>query len=181
MSQDQSCNLSWSINATGGINSTWKLDVLFQGSTASQNNTNDTVVQIGIVIIMNVTTDVLDRWYDPSTGSPVYALPPLTSYAESYYNPVNVSIDPNSNDADGIWIRGTNLTNNTYIILVGNVSWNRVNNTVTSYNLTGDYQNVVSPAPSGTNQTLYFWISVPGGIPNLLYDGIIYIMANASG
>ena len=181
LSQDQSCNLSWSINATGGINSTWKLDVLFQGSTASQNNTNDTVVQIGIVIIMNVTTDVLDRWYDPSTGSPVYALPPLTSYAESYYNPVNVSIDPNSNDADGIWIRGTNLTNNTYIILVGNVSWNRVNNTVTSYNLTGDYQNVVSPAPSGTNQTLYFWISVPGGIPNLLYDGIIYIMANASG
>jgi len=46
LSKDQSCTLTWKINATGNIGSYWKIDVKFNSSTGVKNDTEDAIIRI---------------------------------------------------------------------------------------------------------------------------------------
>jgi len=46
LSSDQTCQLTWTVNATGTIGSTWNIDALFTSDTIASNNTRNAQVNI---------------------------------------------------------------------------------------------------------------------------------------
>ena len=180
LSVGEYCNLTWEVNATGDLHTFWKIGVLFEGSSAYTNHTRNATVEITIVLIMSLSNHSINQWIDPQTGVPVFSLPPNTTGAEAENNPIVITIDESSNDASGLYIKGTDLVNITYHIYVGNVTWNRVNTYSTGYRLSHTYQEILAPAPAGTSQNTYFWIDVPWRVAAQVYNGTIYIMANAT-
>ena len=172
---NDSCILNWTINSTGAFGSLWKLDVLFNGTTAQSNNTNYTKIKITKVLILHLSDHTID-WG---------ILDPQITCNASPTNPINVSLDPNSNDADGIYIKGTNLVNGSDFIPVGNVTWGKSNNCLTAKSdghfLSYSWAEILNStyAKAGVSQDTYYWIDIPA-VPALRYHGYAYIMANAT-
>ncbi len=174
LNENESCLLNWTINSTGNLHTLWNLDVLFTGTQSSNNNTNNTKIDISIVLIMSLSNNQLSATVEPSW--------PSVNKVELAGGPVYVTINENSNDAEGIYIKGSNLTGPSgYSIYVENMSYAFVNNSGVGADITESYQDMVSPAPAGTNQSTYYWINTPQGITTGYYYGYIYIMANATG
>jgi hypothetical protein len=171
MTVGENCTLTWVVNSTGNFNTVWVIDALFTGSTAQNNDTDDSIVTIGKVMLVDFSTDTID-WGLEDPGQTDVAAPG---------NPYQVSLDDNSNDADGIYIKGTNLTNAslTTYIGVGNLSWNKNNSPVASTELNGTYTLVQSSVSSGTDIDMYFWLDTPAVYAGK-YEGTMTIMANAS-
>jgi len=48
MNEGDICQLNWTVNATGAIDSAWKIDANFSSSVASENDTDDAIVRIGL-------------------------------------------------------------------------------------------------------------------------------------
>jgi len=168
---NESCVLNWTINATGALGSVWKLDVLFDGASALSNQTNYTRIRITKVLILHLSTNDID-WgsRDPQT---------ICNPGVNNGSFVNISLDVNSNDADGIYLRGTDLTNSSYSIGIGNVTWAKVNLCTNGYNLNSTWAKMRNFTASGTSQPAYFWIDIPA-VPALRYHGYTYVMANTS-
>ena len=185
LEEDEFCNLTWEINATGDLHTFWKVGVLFQASSASNNHTKNATVEIAIVLIINLTDHLISSYYlNPDcTGQIISALSPNTTGACASNNPINITVDENSNDAAGLYIKGTDLNDTNYQIHVSNITWCTILNYDTcsqEHRLSHEYQEIISPAPAGTNQPVYYWVDVPLGIAAQSYNGTIYIMANAT-
>ncbi|MCK4492410.1 MAG: hypothetical protein KAU03_07280, partial [Candidatus Altiarchaeales archaeon] len=123
--KDEFCSISWEVNSTGDLSTYWKLDVLFNSTYAGSNKTDYTVIEITKVLIMDISWNKVDFGVcNPvTTGNPA-----LLNNVDGY----NISIHPNSNDVDGLWIKGTDLSPEsvsgfgsiTYEIGVRNITWN---------------------------------------------------------
>ena len=182
MNEDEFCNLTWEINSTGDLNTLWKLNVKFNATGATSNTTNNVTIKIGIVLIMQLSWDYIDfGQHDPLETQIAAPGNPTSDYIITLHN--------NSNNADGIWIKGTNLTNPnvTTYIGVGNVTWGKditkpfdPPDYSTSTPLTGDYALIQGNVTSGTEIATYYWINIPGGIWGRVYTGSMTIMANAT-
>ncbi|MGC9310092.1 MAG: DUF2341 domain-containing protein [Candidatus Aenigmatarchaeota archaeon] len=173
LNQDESCTLNWTINSTGALNAVRALDVLFEAEGAADNDTGNTAIEISIVLIMTLSNTSLEASVLPDetiqknllSGSPLY-----------------IALHENSNDAEGIYLRGTTLTGPAgYTMAVGNMSYHTANLPDFATKLTSLYQTLVSPAPAATNQSSYYWVNTPQGVTAGTYTGFIYIMANATG
>jgi hypothetical protein len=92
---------------------------------------------------------------------------------------VNITLDANSNNADGIYLRGSDMTNGSYSIGIGNVTWAKVNLCTLGYNLNSSWSKIRNFTASGTSQPAYFWVDIPA-VPALRYHGYAYVMANTS-
>ncbi|MBN2094432.1 MAG: hypothetical protein JW727_00135 [Candidatus Aenigmarchaeota archaeon] len=172
LDEGESCTLNWTINATGGLNGLWSLDALFDGASTTSNNTDDATIDISIVLIMALSSHQLNATVLPDT---VVSKIPLETC------PIYVSLNTNSNDAEGLYIRGTNLSGPAgYNISVGNLSYHTANLPGFSTPLAESYKTLLSTAPSGTNQSTYYWVNTPQGVTVGNYYGYIYIMANAT-
>ncbi|MBD3262800.1 hypothetical protein GF374_00280 [Candidatus Woesearchaeota archaeon] len=97
MSKDDSCSLSWNVNATGTISSLWNVNVLFSSndSTISSNSTDNA--------LLNIT---------PASASDENA-PTISSeakYPSTVYNDDNVQLNATVVDGEGnldtVWISG---------------------------------------------------------------------------
>ncbi len=175
MSQDQSCQLNWTVNATGAIDSSWKVGVLFNSTESIPDNHTDNAT-------ITITNPPLISLWSPKTLdfgtlSPSTKWNNATNNTDNFYN---ISIDSGSCTVD-IWIRGTDLENTTLStkIGVGNVTWNNYFNWTASTNMTKTYALVNSSISQNTNITTYYWLNVPaifaGG-----YNGTITICANCT-
>ena len=174
LNENDSCVLNWTINSTGNLYSLWNLDVLFTGTQSSNNNTNNTKIDISIVLIMSLSNYQLNATVEPSW--------PSVNKVEMTGGPVQVTINENSNDAEGIYIKGSNLSGpGNYSIYVENMSYYTASLPAFSIPINETYQSITSPAPAGTNQPTYYWINTPQGMTTGYYYGYIYIMANATG
>jgi len=60
------------------------------------------------------------------------------------------------------YIKGDDYTTNSYILGIGNMSWNTLNNVATSVNMTNNYQDKVAEnvAPE-TDINMYYWMDIP--------------------
>ncbi|RLB76666.1 MAG: hypothetical protein DRH24_17495, partial [Deltaproteobacteria bacterium] len=175
LSVNDSCILNWTINSTGALGSLWKLDVLFNGTTAQGNNTNYTKIKITLVLILHLSNHTID-WGIRD---------PQTTCNAAPNHPINISLDPNSNDAYGIYIKGTNLTNGSSAIPVGNVTWGKSNSCANAklegHFLSYSWAEILNStyAKAGVSQPTYYWIDIPA-VPALRYHGYAYVMANAT-
>ena len=183
LAQDENCTMVWKVNSTGELRNGYKVGVLFEVGT-TQNHTLNSTVTIGKVIIISLSWDETDFGVcDPNTqGNPAL----LNDQLE-----YNMTVDPNSNDVEGLWTKGTDLTPESisgfgsieYWIGVGNVSWNDMVNDysdIRTERLSSEYKLVRQVVPSGSTITFYYWIDIPPGMYEQTYNGQLFIMANAS-
>ncbi|MCD6371356.1 MAG: hypothetical protein J7L39_01400 [Candidatus Aenigmarchaeota archaeon] len=172
--QDQSCKLSWLINATGPINSVWSIDVYFNASLTS-NDTSNAFIEI-LDCLVDITLHFSEVKFGELTPSTVKN--PAVGNSQNLYN---VSVNEGSCTTN-LYIRGDNLVNTTYnsFIGIGNITFsNTTNDYSASSSLSSSYQVLRLNIPENTNVTTWFWINVPPVYAGY-YRGIIYIKGERS-
>jgi hypothetical protein len=172
------CNLTWIVNATGDVNSGWKLGVYFNSSFPGVINTTANAT----VSITSCTVDFTLQWSSISFGE----LIPSTynnSAPGNSNNAYNITVNPGSCNLD-LYIRGNDLVNTTFSSSIGvsNISWSNISSNINdgyfilSYTNSGIRLNV---QPS-TNVTTWYWLNVPPVYAGY-YNGTIYITGVISG
>jgi hypothetical protein len=179
LNKDQTCQLNWTLNATGTPISGYKIGVLFNSSYSSvtQNHTN------------NATITIIECTESMSIG--------WSSIYFGYVGPNTVGTEAPGNDNKlynitntgtctlKTWIKGTDLENTTLpypnMIGTGNLTWsNTTNSSTSSYAMTTSYTLLNSSlTPTIKNITTYYWLSVPPVYAGQ-YNGTIYICENTT-
>jgi len=188
ISEGEYCNISYELNMTGDLRDSYEIDVEFKAENADNNDTTDSTVSIEVVLIIGLGyNEVNFGIQDPGTG-----MVAGTNNTIGY----NITVDNESNNIENLWVKSTNLTHEdnimgpngtgVYRITTDSVLWSLGTDPYPDpsvYNLSEDYQRVnkdMSEVKSGTNETLYFWVDIPGGILSGNYFGTLTIMANQS-
>ena len=185
VNESQYCNISFTLNMSGDLHDTYEIDVNFSAESTQDNHTDDSTVEIGIIILISLGFDNINFGIqDPASG-----IVTGTDNSIGY----NITVDSESNNVKNLWIKSTNLTHNDneidsegliYHIPVEHSMWSLSDTTPpvpSVYNLSDSYQRInkdMHIIPSGTNETLYFWLNVIEGIMAGGYSGTLSIMAN---
>ena len=173
LSNGDFCNLTWIINATGPLNTDWKVGVLFNSSDpeVEPNNTLNATVSI-----ISCTVDFSVAWSSINFGQ----LNPDTYNNSAPGNgnkEYNVTVNPGSCNVD-LYMRGTDLVNTTYnyTIEVGNISWSNISSDIEDgfFPLTYTDFPIKMGADQNTNVTTWYWLNVPS-IYSAHYNSTIYI------
>ena len=175
---DEYCNLTWIINATGNINSNWKVDVLFNSSdsNAQENNTNGAILSI-----TDCSIDIDAKWSYIKFG----LLNPYTGPAEApgnSDNEYNITVNGGSCNSD-LYVKGTDLVNQTLnsFIGIGNVTWSNVTNSYSnSFAMSTSNQVLMLNILPNKNVTTWYWINVPSVYAGY-YNGTITITGVKNG
>jgi hypothetical protein len=157
--KDEFCNITWTVNATGNVNTAWKIGVYFN-SSYSDTQTNNT--ENATVSIVSCTEDFNLNWNSIKFG----LLNPSTYQNPATGNSINAyNITVNSDSCNlSFYISGTNLENSTLNsrIYVGNITWsNSTNDYSESFNLSTTSNVLKLNVPKNTNITTWYWINVP--------------------
>lgn len=174
--EQQSCTVEWDINATGDDNTFHEID--FNASSeygeVSEDNTEDTLVEIRDILITSLDYDVVDfGLLDPGEEQ---------NPAENNSVGYNLTVEEDSNTVDNLWIKASNLTSeqdSSYQIPYYNMSYNQQNQ-YPGTPFTEDYSLVNSSIQPGAVKTFYYWLDVPYGILKGEYSGTITFKANQS-
>jgi hypothetical protein len=167
------CNLTWIVNATGNIDTAWKIGVYFN---SSDPNVNPNSTSNATVVIVSCTVDFSLTWSSIDFGT----LLPNTfnnSAPGNLNNTYNITVNPGSCNLD-LYIRGTDLVNTTFnsIIKVGNISWSNISSNLNDgfFRLSETNSLIKSNVPEKTNVTTWYWLDVPPVYAGK-YNGTIYI------
>ncbi|MGC9059410.1 MAG: hypothetical protein ACP5H3_03355, partial [Candidatus Aenigmatarchaeota archaeon] len=175
--KDQSCNVSWLINATGNIYTVWKVGVVFNSSiygSKSNSTDNATIKILPCTIDYSLTWNSIDFGIlNPSTK----ANPAPGNNNYSY----NISISPKSCNLD-FYIRGDDLYNSqtkSYIKISNMTVSNSTNSYFSSFRILNSYQLLFFNITNG-NYTTFYWLDVPPTYAGT-YTATIYIAGVLSG
>jgi len=167
------CNLTWIVNASGNTDTDWKAGVLFN-SSYSDVQTNFT--KNATVSLIPCTVDFSLGWSSINFGdlNPNSKNNSAPGNANMQYN---ITVKPGSCNTT-LYIRGTDLTNVTYnsLIKVGNLSWSNISKDVNDgYFILSDTDSLIqSNVSENTNVTTWYWLNAPP-IYAGYYNGSIYI------
>jgi len=177
LSKDQSCNITWVVNATGKIDSSWMIGVLFNSSYSNvvQNHTNNATVSI-----LSCSVDFTLHWSVIEFGP----LNPGTENAalENWNSTYNITANTEGCGLD-FYIKGTNLFNTTYssAIGVGNITWSNVTDSyIFSFNLSTTSTPIMKNVAKNTNVTTWYWMNLPPVYAGI-YNGTVYITGAING
>jgi len=175
--ENQSCNLSWVINATGDISTYWKIGVVFNSnfSYIQQNSTENATIYISpCPIDFSLTWDSIDfGTLIPSTQGN-----PAPGNSKLLYN---ITVKPGSCNLD-FYIKGEDLYNpqtKTYLKISNMTFSNTTNSYFSSYRILNTYQLLFFNKSFG-NYTTYYWIDIPPVYAGT-YTSKIYILGVMSG
>jgi hypothetical protein len=178
LNDGDSCQLNWTVNATGDVNTGWKIGVMFNSSYTGiqSNNTNSATVSI-----IPCTEDFTLQWnsinfglLNPSTGP--------NSAPGNSDNQYNITVNSGSCNLD-FYIKGTNLVNTTLNsqIGIGNFTWSNSSNSYSeSFNLSSNLTALKMNVTQGVSFTTWYWINVPP-VYSGYYNGNIYIFGVENG
>jgi uncharacterized delta-60 repeat protein len=176
MNQDDLCQLSWLVNATGNPGLDYNIDVNFTSDTLESNATTSAKISI-----ISCTVDFTLHWTSISFGT----LNPNTqnNIAPGNSNQTyNTTVNQGSCNLD-LYLKGSDFTNGTTsaVIEVGNISWNNQSNDPgTSVNLTYINTLIQGDVTPDTNITTWYWMSVPPAFA-ARYNGTISITGVVTG
>ena len=181
LSQEQTCTLSWLVNATGATNSYWKIGVLFNSSLTevqANHTANSTIYIIECMESLSLAWTSIDfGQLIPDTPA---SFNPAPGNANKLYNITNTGTCNLK-----LWIKGTDLQNATLnsVIKVGNLTWSNYSSVYDpSYIYSLDYSYTLlssSLLAPNSNLTTYYWLAVPPVYPGK-YEGTITICGNYS-
>ncbi len=201
MQPNQTCNISFLVNATGEYGSEWNVSVWFNSSLGMTNSTENAEVYIGYVLLLSVEPENITYWYlPPQDATQNYITPPVTVADPSTSmikaaNTTEIKLSPDSADGNGgLWIKGENLTSSTpgYEIPVWNITrclgrvedyptpssaqscWSDMDN-----KLSYEYRQILSAMYAGDWVNLTLFLDIPP-VYSGVYSGTIWIMVNAS-
>lgn len=182
LAKDEYCNITFSINATNATG-TFEIGVLFNStdSEIADNHTNNSTVTIvgcteSIALWDNRT--IFFGTLNPNTAR---SSNPAPGNANNLFNITNNGTGCSLE----VWIKGTDLTNDTYqppsTIDVSNITWTNISSAYDSTypNLTTSYVSVNSSLPVSANVTTYYWINVPP-VYTGAYNGTITFCGNST-
>jgi hypothetical protein len=179
LSENEFCNISWTINATGNYINSWLIGILFNSSQTdvTQNHTGNATKRI---------VECLDSVSFAWNSIDFSTLVPSTNYNKALGNDNQLYNITNLGTCTlTVWIKGTDLQNTSLqypnTIAVGNLSWsNTTNVSMSSYNMTKNYVILNSSfTPNVLNITTYYWLSVPAVWAGR-YNGTMTICTNTS-
>ncbi len=179
LEQDEYCELTWNVNATGSMGSSYKIAVVFYSNETgvSSNQTSNNTVNI-ISCIIDITLSWNNISFVGGVGETVNA-------SGNDNQEYNVTVETTTTCNIDIYISGTNFTHtedSRYVIPVENLVWsNTTNNYSQGYSLKKNWNRVNTSVSPGTNTTLYFWFDVPLGILAGPYNGSVYIKVVEAG
>ena len=173
LNENDFCNLTWIVNASGEVNTDWKIGVYFNSSYSEvQPNTTKNAT----VSIVPCTIDFRLSWSSIDFGE----LLPNTynnSAPGNSKNEYNITVNPGSCNLD-FYIRGSDLTNSTFssTIKVGNLSWSNMSSNINDgyFQLTETDSLIKLNVPENTNVTTWYWLNVPPVYAGF-YTGKIFI------
>jgi len=169
------CELTWTVNATGSVGSSYKIGVLFESNIPEvpDNYTSNSTVQIVSCIL-----DITLQWDNISFGF----LDPGTENKSAPGNDderYNITVESTTTCNIDLYIQGNDLQRvlgGGYVIGVGNITWSDENNDYdTSHALDYTWSLISADVPPGTNTTTYYWINVPYSILEGEYNGTLTI------
>jgi hypothetical protein len=175
--ENQNCNLSWLVNATGDTSTYWKIGVVFN-SNFSYINKNST--ENATIYISSCSVDFSLSWNSIDFGilNPSTQGNPAPGNSNLQYN---ITVNPGSCNLD-FYIKGDDLYNsqtNTYLKISNMTFSNTTNSYSSSYRLLNTYQLLFFNKGFG-NYTTYYWIDIPP-IYAGTYTSKIYILGVLSG
>jgi len=179
LSENEYCNITWTLNATDSGLDLWKLDVNFSsdsGWTTKNNTLSSEIEVVPCIVDLTVTWSAID-FNDPLTPN-TYENPALGNDNNLY----NITINDGSCNTD-LYIKGTDMEDNDvgYVLGVENLTWNNVSDSyATSYNMTDTYAPLKIDVPPLTNITTWYWINVPP-IFAADYNGTVFIQGVMNG
>ncbi len=175
---DNACSLTWTINATGSINSSYKLDTNFTSDNQYVNSNSTSTTTINIIgaalsiTISNVLTNVQFGSLNPGTTNNA-----AVNNTNDAYNITCSNTGANCN----ISIKGNdNLYASANVIGIGNVSWNQTNTVSGEKALTLSYEIINVSLPDAQTQKIYFWLDVPNNQVAGSYLGNFTILGQAN-
>jgi hypothetical protein len=180
LSEGEWCNITWTVNMTGAIGSTYRIGVLLESNESAvvdNHTTNSTVRAVSCLI------DITLQWESISFGE----LSPGEAGVAAEGNDgmeYNTTIEPITTCDVSLYIMDTNFSHNesNYIIRAENVTYNNASNDYgSSYNMTGGWDVLRTSISPGTNATTYFWLNVPWGIPYGAYTGNLTVLSVEEG
>ena len=186
MHENDVCEQTWQINATGEINTTWQFFTIYDSitydwyiETNKTNNVNITIVEVSPPEFISITLlgfPIDFGSLDPNAINSNASGNVNNSYIIRIENTTTVNTD--------IYQKGGDFTTNGYILGIGNMSWNTVNNVAASINMTNNYQDKVAENVANgteTNITMYYWLDIPTAQRAGDYNTTIYIKAVETG
>ncbi|MCF7910581.1 hypothetical protein K9L16_02830, partial [Candidatus Pacearchaeota archaeon] len=177
-SSNSPCSLNWDINTTGDLGERYKLDVNFSSdSEIISNKTNYTLIKIvSPIISITLSNGLADVSFGDSLTPGTEDNPALNN-SENAYNLTCLHPGGNCN----ISIRGnSNLKSGINEISIGNISWNKINDTLTESPLSLMYNTINSSLPDSEKQFVYFWLDLPNDLVAGNYKSNFTIYAESS-
>ena len=172
LAKDESCTLNWTVNATGTLDQWWAVGVNFASQNAGTALTNSSLIKTSVVLILTTNSSYLD-WDLQSPGT--NCTPDVTSPKR-----LRITLDPNSNYADGIYLKATDLVNASNKIGPGNITWcENCGVCSNGARASSNWQLIRGPITPGTDIYMDYWLDIPI-VYYGRYAGEMDIMANAS-
>lgn len=178
LGQGENCTVNFEVNATGQQNQDYSLDAQIRSPNAKTNDTENVEVKIDVVLITDFNYSEVN--FDGEPGQVV----PAPGNSEGSYS---FSLSESSNDATGVWIKMTNLSQvegsdeirpmYTKWELDGPCSDPDANG---ANNLTNSYSEMRSELNAGTTLTQCYWQEIPFAKNSGNYIGTMSIKVNTT-
>ena len=171
LSRDQFCNITWIINASGNLQTSWTIGVLFM-SESIENHTNNvslTIYECAIDLLLSWNEIKFDDLLPNTFGNEALG------NSENFYNITLVSGSCDSN----IWIKSTDLIGSS-VIKAGNITWGLQRNYTNSTRMENEFKLLKENVKQNDIITTFYWIDAPI-IYAGKYSGNITILANETG
>jgi hypothetical protein len=180
LQEDEYCNLTWTVNATGSLDSVYKIGVFFFSGLADvpdnhTDNVTATIVECIIDFVLQFSS------VDFGTGGVNQQLSAAGNNNQTY----NLTVGEDTTCNVDIYIKGDDLlhtTDSSYKIGAGNLTWTNVTNESSfGVPLAKTFSIVNSSVTGSTNTTLYFWLDIPQGMLNGPYNSTVTFSAVKEG
>jgi hypothetical protein len=176
LNQGENCTVSFDVKASGQQNEAYALDSILESDNAQTNDTENVNVTIDVVLITSFNYSEVN--FDSTPPDETVAAPGNTAGNYSF------SLSENSNDADGVWIKMTNLSqvDGSYEIRPKYTKWSLKPPCSLSgaYNMTRGYSEVVDTLNAGESITQCYWQEIPFAKRSGNYLGTMSIKVNTT-
>jgi hypothetical protein len=178
LKQNDYCNITWKINATGALDESWKIGVQFNSSDnriLDNHTDNVTITILSCIEEITINYDGVDF----GTVLPTSYGNPATLNPTNQYNVTNTGTCTSN-----LWIKSSNFTKDSDSIMYSNLTFNNVTNDYASaFRASNDYNignaTFKRDMTPDTNATGYFFLDVPS-IWSGDYEGNITFCMNTS-
>ena len=173
LGSNEYCQITWNVNATGQIGSTWNIGALVESdqSNVQDNHTDNHTIQI-VSCIVDITLQWDNVNFEPSDPGGV-------SNATGNQNDMyKITVEPITTCSVDIYGRADDLerAGGGYTIGAGNMSFSNTTNDYTERHSLGKSWMLFGQAiQPDTNLTTYYWIDIPLSMMEGEYNSTLYI------